>query len=62
MPSNDKNTILTKDEHKIALCLRWRMEMPNMPKKYDSCGLNFTIEHAFACKKGSLIIAIDMII
>ena len=56
-PSYDNNTILTKDEFKILLFLRYNLPVPNLPKICDGCGKPFTVEHALIYKKGGLIIA-----
>ena len=35
--------------------LRCKIEIRNIPKKCDGCGLNFNIKYVLACKKRGLI-------
>ena len=56
MPSTVSGTELGCDEFRDALRLRYGRTPAFLPEKCDGCGSNFTLEHAFTCKVGGLII------
>lgn len=56
LPSTVNGTELSALEFRDRLHQRYNHNPPDMCKKCDGCGENFTLSHALSCKKGGLII------
>ena len=48
-------TVLTCEEFRDALRIRYGLRPEGLPQKCDGCGAAFTVEHALACKVGGQI-------
>ena len=46
---------LSKDKWRNAIRRRYGLELLELPKCYNNCGAESTIEHALACKKDGLV-------
>ena len=57
MPQRLNGTVLTGEEFRDALRLRYGMRPEGMPQKCDGCGAAFSVEHALACKVGGQVSA-----
>ena len=55
-PSIINGTVLSPQEFRDALFLRYARTPPDLPKKCDGCDANFSVAHALSCKKGGLVI------
>ena len=56
IPWTVNGTELSALEFRDQLHQRYNHNPPDMCKKCDGCGENFTLSHALSCKKGGLII------
>ena len=55
IPHTFNGNVLSKEEFRDSLRLRFGLEIDNLPSKCDGCGENFTITHALNCKLGGLV-------
>lgn len=55
-PSIDNGTFLTKGEFHDAIRLRYGLTPNNLNAICNGCGEKFSIDHAFNCRRGGLII------
>ena len=49
-------TVLSPQEFRDALFLRYARTPPDLPKKCDGCDATFNVAHGLSCKKGGLVI------
>jgi hypothetical protein len=56
MPSHLNGTVLSADEFRDSLRLRFGLVPLNLPNSCDGCGSKFTVGHAMSCKKGGLVL------
>ena len=56
-PSELNATILSKEEYKDSLCLRYILGVNFWPKTCDGCYKTNSISHSLACKTGGLVTA-----
>ncbi len=54
MPSHYHGTVLSSQEFRDALHLRYGREPADLPASCDGCVQRFSIEHALTCQKGGL--------
>ncbi len=54
-PTIVQGTVLSSQEFRDSLHLRYSRTPPDLPKHCDGCGSKFSIEHALQCKKGGLV-------
>jgi hypothetical protein len=50
-------TELSAQEFHDALFMRYGIAPPDLPKSCNGCEVQFTLQHAFGCKKGSIVIS-----
>ena len=55
LPSRWHGTLLSYDEWRDNIRLRYGMELLRLWSSCDGCGADFTVEHALSCKVGELI-------
>jgi len=56
MPDTLNGTVLSSEEFRDSLRLRYGL-LPNaMPAKCDGCSKNFSVEHGMSCKAGGLVL------
>jgi hypothetical protein len=55
-PSIINGTVLSPQEFRDALFLRYARTPPDLPKKCDGCDATFNVAHGLSCKKGGLVI------
>ena len=55
-PNTINDTLISSNEFKIGLHLRYGITPPHFPKKCDGCLCPFSLSHAIKCKVGGLII------
>ena len=56
-PNSQNNFILSANEFRDNVALRYARSPPRLHATCDGCGQNFTINHALKCKAGGLIIS-----
>jgi hypothetical protein len=54
-PNNLHGTLLSRDEMRDNLRLRYAMRPLNLQDRCDACGKGFSIEHGLSCKTGGLV-------
>ena len=54
-PSHLNSTVLSTNEWRDNVRLRYNHIPLDMPKLCDGCGAHMTVEHALSCKKGGLV-------
>ena len=54
-PNRFNGTILSSDEFRDSLRLRYGLDPLNLQSECDGCYKRFSVEHAMSCKKGGLI-------
>ena len=55
LPNTFNGNVLSKEEFRDSLRLRFGLAIDDLPSKCDGCGANFTITHALNCKLGGLV-------
>jgi hypothetical protein len=56
MPDTLNGTVLTADEFRDSLRLRYGLKPLALPDSCDGCGQRFSVGHAMTCKKGGLVL------
>ena len=54
IPNTFNGNVLSREEFRDSLRLRFGLEIDGIPAKCDGCGADFTIAHALNCKVGGL--------
>jgi hypothetical protein len=57
MPDKLNGTVLSAEEFRDSLRLRFGLTPSSLPSQCDGCGQRFTVEHAMTCRKGGMIIS-----
>jgi hypothetical protein len=57
MPDKLNGTILSAEEFRDSLGLRFGLTPASLPSRCDGCGQRFTLEHAMTCAKGGLVLS-----
>ena len=55
MPTEKSGNLLSAQEFRDGLALRYSREPNDLPSICDGCGAKFSVEHALDCKRGGLI-------
>lgn len=55
-PTFAAQTILSPQEFRDGLCLRYGLHPLCLPSHCDGCGVPFSLDHALTCKKGGLVL------
>ena len=56
LPSTINDTIISPDEFRDGLHLRYDLTPPHLPQRCDGCLAPFTVTHSLKCKIGGLIV------
>lgn len=56
LPTTVSGTILSPQEFRDSLFLRYGLTPPDLPEVCDGCGQKFSINHGLQCKTGGLVI------
>lgn len=56
MPHNLNGTVLSMEEFRDNLRLRYGLKPQHLPQRCDGCQHSFTVEHALQCSRGGLIL------
>jgi hypothetical protein len=57
MPDKLNGTVLSAEEFRDSLRLRFGLTPSSLPSQCDGCGQRFTVEHAMTCRKGGMIVS-----
>ena len=55
MPDTLNGTVLSSEEFRDSLRLRYGLQPTALPTRCDGCSKNFSVEHAMSCKAGGLV-------
>jgi hypothetical protein len=56
MPDSLNGTVLSAEEFRDSLRLRYGLKPHALPESCDGCGQRFSVGHALSCKKGGLVL------
>ena len=56
IPHTFNGNVLSKEEFRDSLRLRFGLRIDGLPSKYDGCRADFDITHALNCKKGVVVL------
>ena len=54
-PSGRSDFLVSRDEYRVGICIRYGKTPVHLPKLCDGCGCVNSLEHSLVCRKGGLI-------